>query len=78
MSTIFIAAYTAFSVPVVIAGIATAHFGLHGTGLAYCAAVAALAALALLSLLWQGRTARGTFGRALTTDKPITDSPQAV
>jgi hypothetical protein len=55
ISAIFIAAYTAFSLPVVIAGIATSRFGLHGPGLAYCAAVAGLAALALISLLWQGR-----------------------
>jgi MFS family permease len=54
ISAIFIEAYTAFSLPVVIAGIATSRFGLHGTGLAYCAAVAVLAALALVSLLLQG------------------------
>jgi hypothetical protein len=57
ISAIFIATYTAFSVPVVIAGIATSRFGLHGTGLGYCAAVGALAALALLSLSVHGRPA---------------------
>jgi MFS family permease len=57
ISAIFIVAYTAFSVPVVIAGLATSRYDLHGTGLAYCAAVAVLAALALVSLMLQGRAA---------------------
>jgi hypothetical protein len=74
ISAIFIEGYTAFSLPVVIAGIATSRFGLHGTGLAYCAAVAILAALALVSLLLQGRTATGIRGPVLTMDKPITSS----
>jgi MFS family permease len=60
ISAIFIAAYAAFSLPVVIAGIATSRFGLHGTGLAYCAAVAALAALALASLLSSNRSSART------------------
>jgi hypothetical protein len=34
------------SIPVVIAGVATAHLGLHRTALAYCAAMAALVAVA--------------------------------
>ena len=33
----FIASYLAFSVPVVIAGVATTHVGLHRTALVYCA-----------------------------------------
>jgi hypothetical protein len=53
ISAIFIEAYTAFSIPVAIAGVATSRFGLHGTGLVYCATVAGLAALALVSLLLQ-------------------------
>jgi MFS family permease len=60
ISAIFIVAYAAFSLPVVIAGIATSRFGLHGTGLAYCAAVAALAALALASLLSSNRSSART------------------
>jgi MFS family permease len=74
ISAIFIVAYTAFSIPVVIAGIATSRFGLHGTGLGYCAAVASLAALALVSLLLQGRAATGTPAPVLRVDKPITSS----
>ena len=76
VSAIFIVAYATFSLPVVIAGIATSHFGLHGTGLGYCAAVAALAASALVSLLLQGRAAIGTPVPALTIDKPITRSSE--
>jgi hypothetical protein len=74
ISAIFIAAYTAFSLPVVIAGIATSRFGLHGPGLAYCAAVAGLAALALISLLWHGRAATGARARDLCMDEAITNS----
>jgi MFS family permease len=74
ISAIFIEAYTAFSVPVVIAGIATSRFGLHGTGLAYCAAVAVLAALALVSLLRQGRAATGTRAPVSRMDRPIINS----
>jgi MFS family permease len=76
ISAIYIAAYTAFSVPVVIAGIATSRFGLHGTGLAYCAVVAALAALALVTLLLRGRAAAGTPAPVLTMDRPLANSPK--
>ena len=64
IAAIFIATYTAFSVPVVIAGIATSRFGLHGTGLGYCAVLAALAALGLLSLLVQERSGPATGDRS--------------
>jgi predicted MFS family arabinose efflux permease len=76
ISAIFIAAYTAFSVPVVIAGIATSRYGLHETGLVYCGAVAVLAALALVSLVPQGRAAAGIPAPARTMDKPITSSSE--
>jgi hypothetical protein len=76
VSAIFIEGYTAFSVPVVIAGIATSRFGLHGTGLAYCAAVAGLAALALVSLLLQGRAASGTRASLPRMDQPMTNSSE--
>jgi MFS family permease len=42
----FIASYLAFCVPVVIAGVATTHVGLHRTALVYCAVIAVLAAAA--------------------------------
>jgi hypothetical protein len=47
----FIASYLAFSVPVVVAGVATTQFGLRRTALVYCAAIAVLAAAAAGSLI---------------------------
>jgi MFS family permease len=52
----FIASYVAFSIPVVAAGVATAHFGLHRTALVYCAAIAVLSATAAGSLVIRGRS----------------------
>jgi hypothetical protein len=51
------------SIPVVIAGAATAHLGLHRTAVAYCAATAAVVAVAAGSLLLRRRrpaTGKGT------------------
>ncbi len=61
----FIASYLAFSIPVVAAGIATAHFGLHRTALVYCAAIAALAAVAAGTLIFRRRSGclRALIGR---------------
>jgi MFS family permease len=74
ISAIFIVAYTTFSVPVVIAGIATSRFGLHGTALAYCAAVAVLAASALIGLVLQGRAATGTPAPVQSVHKPTSNA----
>jgi hypothetical protein len=46
----------AFSVPVVIAGVATTHFGLHRTAVLYSAALAVLAAAAAGSFLFRRRS----------------------
>ncbi len=51
----FIVSYVAFSIPVVVAGVATTHFGLHRTALVYCAAIAALTAVAAGSLIFRRR-----------------------
>ena len=48
IAAIFIASYAAFSVPVVVAGVAVTHAGLHRTALAYCAVIAVLAAGSLI------------------------------
>ncbi len=53
----FIVSYVAFSIPVVVAGLATTHFGLHRTALVYCAAIAVLAAVAAGSLISRRRPA---------------------
>jgi MFS family permease len=52
----YIASYTAFSIPVVAAGVATTHFGLHRTALVYCAVIAVLAAVAAASLIFRQRS----------------------
>ena len=47
VAAIYIAGYLAFSVPALMAGIATTRFGLHSTALVYSASLAVLAAAAL-------------------------------
>lgn len=47
LSVAFVISYVSFSVPAVVAGIATTHTGLHETSVAYAATVALFAALAL-------------------------------
>lgn len=49
----FIASYTAFGIPVVAAGIATTHAGLHRTALVYCAVIVFLAAVAASGLIFR-------------------------
>src|SRR6266852_1631216 len=51
IAAIFIVCYLAFSVPVVAAGVAVTHVGLHRTALVYCAVIAVLAAVAAGSLI---------------------------
>ena len=47
----FIASYVAFSIPVVAAGVAITHFGLHRTALVYGAVITVLAAVAAGGLI---------------------------
>ena len=51
IAAIFIISFLGLSIPALIAGVATAHFGLHRTALAYCMAMAALIAVAAGSLM---------------------------
>ncbi len=51
VAAIYLVGYLAFSVPALIAGVATTSFGLHSTALVYSASVAALAAAATGILL---------------------------
>lgn len=55
IATIYVVAYLAFSVPVVIAGIAATHTGLRATSLAYGGALIALVTIALAGFLVQRR-----------------------
>ena len=52
IAAIFTLSYLAFSVPVVIAGLATSHFGLHRSALVYCGIIAVLAAGASVSYIF--------------------------
>jgi hypothetical protein len=60
VAAIYIAGYLAFSVPALIAGVATTAFGLHSTALVYSASLAVLASAALGLLLFRrgGKPAR--------------------
>ena len=63
IAAIFIISFLGLSIPALIAGVATAHFGLHRTALAYCVAIAALVAAAAGSLILRRRgpaTGQGT------------------
>ena len=73
VAAIWIVFYLAFSVPVVAAGVATTHFGLHQTAEVYSAALAVLAAAAAGIFLFRrrslprGRTQRHQQGRTADT-----------
>jgi MFS family permease len=56
VAAIWIVFYLAFSVPVVAAGVATTHFGLHHTAVVYSAALAVLAAAAAGIFLFRRRS----------------------
>jgi MFS family permease len=71
IAAIFTVGYLAFSIPAVIAGVATSHYGLHKTALVYSAAIAVLAAIAAgSSLLRRARTTRDTTPAAAHPDAP--------
>ena len=59
VAAIWIVFYLAFSVPVLAAGVATTHFGLHQTAVVYSAALAVLAAAAAGSLIIRRRSRPG-------------------
>jgi MFS family permease len=60
VSSIYIASYLAFSLPVIAAGIAVEHFGLHDVAIVYGAAIAGLAALATVAELILDREEKAT------------------
>jgi MFS family permease len=55
IAAIFIVNFLGLSIPALIAGVGTAHFGLHRSALAYCVAMAALVAVAAGSLILRNR-----------------------
>jgi hypothetical protein len=56
IATIYTVSYLAFGVPVVIAGLAASHTGLHDTALAYGAALIVLVGAATAGLLLRRAT----------------------
>jgi Major Facilitator Superfamily len=58
IATIYIASYLAFGIPVVIAGVAATHAGLHDTSIAYGLMLAALVGAAVVGMTVRRRRAR--------------------
>jgi hypothetical protein len=78
LAAIFTVAYLAFSVPALIAGVATTKFGLHSTALVYSASLGALVAAAVGILVFRpggkpGRPAPAS--RAVMLPGPCTAPP---
>jgi MFS family permease len=71
VAAIFTVGYLAFSIPAVIAGVATSHYGLHNTALVYSSIVAVLAATAAASLAVR----RTRTGRVAGRAAPHPDTP---
>jgi MFS family permease len=67
IAAIYVVSYVAFSVPVVLAGLASTRFGLHDTALVYSAAVAILVAFAAGNFIWRAGT---------SSDVPLTAGTQ--
>jgi MFS family permease len=51
VAAIYVVSYTAFSIPIVIAGVATTHFGVDSVALVYSAVIAVLAAIGVVAEL---------------------------
>ena len=78
VAAIYIVGYLSFSVPALIAGVATTKFGLHLTALVYSASLAVLAAAAVCILLIRhgGKPARpAPAKRVLMPPGPCTTPP---
>jgi MFS family permease len=78
VTAIFTVGYLAFSIPALIAGVATTRFGLHPTALVYSASLAALVAVAAGILLFgpSGQPARpAPASQAVMPPGPCTSPP---
>ncbi len=78
VAAIYVVGYLAFSVPALIAGVATTNFGLHSTALVYSASLALLAAAAvgLLRLRGGAKPARpAPAARSVMPPGPCTTPP---
>jgi predicted MFS family arabinose efflux permease len=75
VAAIYIVNYVAFSIPALIAGIATSHVGIHETALIYSVVIAALVATAASSLLVRGLVAPPQVAHADLPPGPCTVPP---
>jgi hypothetical protein len=78
VTAIFTVGYLAFSIPALIAGVATTKLGLHSTALVYSASLAALVAVAIAVLLFgpSGKPARpAPASRTVMPPGPCTGPP---
>jgi Major Facilitator Superfamily len=78
LAAIFIVAYLAFSIPALIAGVATTNYGLHPTALVYSGSLAVIAAVAVGLLVFgpRGRPVRaGQASRDAMPPGPCTGPP---
>jgi MFS family permease len=75
VAAIFTVGYLAFSIPAVIAGVATSHYGLHKTALVYSSIVAVLAATAAASLAVRRTQAGRVAARAAAYPDPPPGPP---
>jgi hypothetical protein len=72
VSAIYVVAYLSFSVPALIAGVATSQFGLHGTALVYSGVMVVLvAAAAAGSFLLRRRTPSGRTAPTAVHAEPL-------
>jgi MFS family permease len=71
IAAIYTVSYLAFSVPVVLAGLAATHDGLHDTSLGYASAVAALVLIALVSFTVR----RAAWSKRVQPDQPRAELP---
>jgi hypothetical protein len=65
IAVMYIVSYLAFSVPIVLAGVAEVHFSSHDVALVFSSAVAVLAGLGVLAGLIPGRRPEDSAGEAL-------------
>ncbi len=78
IAAIYSVNYAAFGLPALIAGIATSHFGLHGTALVYSAAVAGLAAVAAGTFVFRGSSRTGPSAQSAAAASDLCPIPCTV
>ena len=76
LAAIFIVAYLAFSIPALLAGLATTKYGLHSTALVYSASLAVLIAIAIVVLVMRPARSRPA-SHAVMPPGPCTCPPCA-